>query len=44
MDIVKFMYEHWVLTSWFLLLFRGASLIRFTQRVRRNYGRPSDRS
>ena len=45
MEIIKFMYEHWLLTSWFLFLIRGTEIIKFTKTVNqslRNKNKESD--
>lgn len=36
MEIIKFMYEHWVLTTWFLFLIGGGRIITFSKRVHNN--------
>jgi len=32
MEIVRFIYEHWVLTSWFLVLLSSNTLIKFIKK------------
>lgn len=33
MEIIKFMYEHWVLTTWFLLLICGGRILTFRKSI-----------
>ncbi len=34
MDVIRFIYEHWVLTSWFIFLFSGGTFVKFIKKIK----------
>jgi len=34
MDIIKFLYEHWILTSWFIMLFNGTTFVKYIKKIK----------